>query len=88
MNLAKLADYHLWANNRVRKKLLELSEEEYAREVIPRYKSIKNLVIHSIIALEYNLSLRVEEKAHPEEIGKKISAMNIAKRDEELGNDR
>ena len=79
MNLVKLADYHMWANNRVRNKLLELGEEEYAREVIPPYKSIKNLVIHSIIAVEYNLRLRVDgEEAHPEEIGEKIASMSIA----------
>ena len=58
MDPIKFADYHLWANNRVRGKLMELTEDEYCRELIPPFNSIKRLVIHSILAVEYNLVVR------------------------------
>jgi len=56
----KFANYHLWANNRVRGNLMELSEEEYCRDLIPPLDSIKNHVIHSILAVEYNLVVRAD----------------------------
>ena len=58
MNPIKFADYHLWANDRVREKLMELTEDEYSRDLIPPLDSIKNHVIHSILACEYNLVVR------------------------------
>ena len=60
MDPIKFADYHLWANNRVRGKLMELTEDEYCRELIPPFNSIKRLVIHSILAVEYNLVVRAD----------------------------
>ena len=56
----KFADYHLWANDRVRGKLMELTEDEYCRDLIPPLDSIKNHVIHSILAVEYNLVVRAD----------------------------
>jgi len=56
----KFADYHLWANDRVRGKLVELTEDEYCRDLIPPLDSIKNHVIHSILAVEYNLVVRAD----------------------------
>jgi hypothetical protein len=32
MDPVKFADYHLWANDRVRVKLMELIEDEYSRD--------------------------------------------------------
>ena len=72
------ADYHLWANNRVRGKLMELTEDEYSEDLIPPLNSIKNHVIHSILAVEYNLRVRVDgEKADPHEIGDAVASMSI-----------
>lgn len=58
MDPMKFADYHLWANDRVRGKLMELTEGEYSRNLVPPLDSIKNHVIHSILACEYNLVVR------------------------------
>jgi len=74
----KFADYHLWANDRVRGKLVELTEDEYCRDLIPPLDSIKNHVIHSILAVEYNLRVRVNgKKADPYEIGDAMASMSI-----------
>jgi len=74
----KFADYHLWANDRVRGKLVELTEAEYCRDLIPPLDSIKNHVIHSILAVAYNLRVRVNgKKADPYEIGDAMASMSI-----------
>ena len=78
MNPVKFADYHLWANNRVRGKLMELTEDEYCKDLVPPLNSIKNHVIHSILAVEYNLRVRIDgEKADPYEISDAIACMTI-----------
>ncbi len=78
MDLAKLADYHLWANDRVRSIIIGLTPEEYEREIIPPYDSIKRLILHSVLAVEFNLKARVEEDdVDPYQIGDTISAMTI-----------
>ncbi len=78
MDPVKFADYHLWANNRVRGKLMELTEDEYCKDLIPPLNSIKNHVLHSILAVEYNLRVRVNgEKADPYEISDAIACMSI-----------
>jgi uncharacterized damage-inducible protein DinB len=78
MELAKLAEYHLWANNRVREMLKSLTDEEYTREIIPPFGSIKNLVIHSVLAAEYNIKTRVEcQTVEPHDVWEQISDMNL-----------
>jgi uncharacterized damage-inducible protein DinB len=78
MDLVKLADYHLWANDRVRGIIQDLTREEYEKEVIPPCKNILGLVIHSILAVEYNIWARVkEEKIDPYDIGDRIASMSI-----------
>ena len=57
---------------------MELTEEEYCKDLIPPLNSIKNHVIHSILAVEYNLRVRVDgEKADPYEISDAITCMTI-----------
>ena len=78
VDLVKLADYHLWANDRVRGIIRGITREEYEKELIPPYNSILRLVIHSILAVEYNILLRVkQENADPYEVGDKIASMTI-----------
>ena len=78
MNPEKFADYNLWANDRVRGKLLELTEEEYCKDLIPPLNSIKGHVIHSILAVEYNLRARVDgEKADPRGIVDAVASMSL-----------
>lgn len=78
MNLLKLANYHLWANDRVRVILSKLTEEEYGKDLIPPYNSLKGLIIHSILAVEFNLENRVKGKdVDPYAIGTKIADMSI-----------
>jgi len=74
----KFADYHLWANNRVRGKLLDLTEDEYCRDLVPPLGSIKGHVIHSILALEYNLRVRVDgDEADPRVIVDNVASMTV-----------
>jgi uncharacterized damage-inducible protein DinB len=54
MNLVKLAEYNLWANNRTRERLATLTEEELSKDILPPYGCMRNLVIHIISAIEYN----------------------------------
>ena len=60
MDLTRLADYNLWANDLTREKLRTLTEEEFSRDVLPPYGSIKNLVTHIVAAVEYNRINKVE----------------------------
>ena len=78
MDQEKFADYHVWANDRGRGKLLELTEDEYCRDWIPPLGSIKGHVIHSILAVEYNLRARVDgEKFDPRGIVDGVAGMVI-----------
>lgn len=55
VNLEKLCDYQVWANNIVRDILREFTEAEFTREIGPPFGSVKNLCMHIIIAIEYNI---------------------------------
>ena len=78
MNLSKLADYHFWANDRVRNVLKELTQDQYEKEVIPPYNSIQRLVLHIILAVEFNLKSRVKGvEADPYALDNRISGMSI-----------
>ncbi len=78
MDPVKFADYLLWANDRVRGQLLELTEDEYCRDLIPPLGSIKGHVIHSILAVEYNLRVRVDgDEADPRVIVGSVAGMKI-----------
>ena len=78
VNPIKFADYHLWANDRVRGILMELTAEEYCRDLIPPLDSIKNHVVHSILAVEYNLVVRVDgEKTDVRAIVDTVEGMSI-----------
>ena len=57
---------------------MDLTEDEYSRDLIPPLNSIKNHVIHSILAVEYNLRVRVDgEKTDPYKIGDAVARMSI-----------
>jgi uncharacterized damage-inducible protein DinB len=62
MDLLKLAEYQLWANDRVRELMLSLSEEEFSRDLIPPQGCIRNLCLHSILAVEYNLRRHIQKQ--------------------------
>jgi uncharacterized damage-inducible protein DinB len=72
MDLVKLADYHLWANDRVRSILKDLSQDEYEKDLIPPLGSIKGHVIHTILACEYNFLTKLD--------GKKVDVVSIVDR--------
>lgn len=63
MKIIKLANYNLWANDRVRTLLEGLTEEEFSRERECAYESIRNLVTHIVIAMDFNFTLKMDEKA-------------------------
>jgi uncharacterized damage-inducible protein DinB len=60
MNTLKLADYNIWANDRVRSLLSVLTEEDFSHEILPPYGSIRSLVIHIVLAVEFNFVNRVD----------------------------
>ena len=78
MDLEKLADYHLWANDRARKIIRGLSEDEFTRDVVPPFGSVKRLCIHMVMAIEYNLLNRVHgEEVDPYEMDDELDAMPV-----------
>lgn len=56
MNLEKIAQYQIWANDKVRGIIRILKEEEFAKE------NIQDLCIHTIVAIEYNLETKVHKR--------------------------
>jgi uncharacterized damage-inducible protein DinB len=60
MNAIKLADYNIWANDRVRSLLSVLTEEDFSQEILPPYGSIRSLVTHIVLAIEFNFVNRVD----------------------------
>ena len=78
MNLAKLADYHMWANDRVRSILKGLSQEEYEKVLIPPLNTIQRIVVHSILACEYNFITKLDgKKVDVDSIVENLGSMGI-----------
>jgi len=83
MDLEKQANYHIWANDRAREIIKCLSDEEFTREVVPPFGSVKRLCIHMVMAIEFNLMRRVYgEEVDPYEMDDELDAMP---RDELMG---
>jgi len=57
MNLEKIAQYQIWANDEIREIIVSLTEEEFEKE------SIQDLCVHTIMAIEYNLETKVHKKS-------------------------
>jgi len=62
MDLEKLARYMIWANDIARDLLEELAEEEFSRDVLPPFGSIRSLCAHIMLAIEYNIETRVKKR--------------------------
>jgi uncharacterized damage-inducible protein DinB len=78
MDLKKLADYHIWANDRAREIIRGLSEEEFTRDTVPPFGSVKRLCVHMVLAIEYNLHRRVHgEAVDPYEMDDALDAMSV-----------
>ncbi|MFQ6088795.1 MAG: DinB family protein [Candidatus Methanofastidiosia archaeon] len=61
MNLEKICNYQIWANNKIRDIIRELNEEKFIREIGPPFGSVKDLCVHIIIAIEYNVESFVKK---------------------------
>ena len=73
MNLQRLAEYQIWADDKARELLGGLTEEEFSRDVLPPFGSIRNLCAHITLAIEFNLKHHVDkEEFDPEELGGEI----------------
>jgi uncharacterized damage-inducible protein DinB len=73
MDLQRLTEYQIWADDKARKLLEGLMEEEFSREVLPPFGSIRSLCAHITIAIEYNLRHQVEkEEFDPEELWEEL----------------
>ena len=59
MDLQRLAEYQIWADDQARRLLLDLTEEEFSKDVLPPFGSIRNLCAHITLAIEFNLKLQV-----------------------------
>jgi uncharacterized damage-inducible protein DinB len=78
MDLYKLSDYHLWANDRTRELIRGLSEEEFTKDAVPPFGSVKRLCIHMIMATEFNLLMRVYgEEVDPYMMDDELDAMPL-----------
>jgi uncharacterized damage-inducible protein DinB len=78
MNQEKLADYNLWANDRVRKLLSNLTDEEFSRNVLPPYNSIRILVMHIVSAVKYNLVNHIDGgKVEGKDLWETLSGMTL-----------
>lgn len=77
MNPEKLAEYQIWADGVIIKLLRELSHEEFDRDVLPPFGSIRNLCTHIILAMEFNLEGRAwKKKIDPNQIGEAINSLD------------
>jgi uncharacterized damage-inducible protein DinB len=75
MDLRRLAEYQIWADDVARGLLGGLSEEEFSRDVLPPFGSIRSLCAHITLAIEFNLRHHVDkEEFDPEEVGEEIYA--------------
>jgi uncharacterized damage-inducible protein DinB len=73
MDLRKLAKYQIWADDAARGLLRGLSEEEFSRDVLPPFGSVRSLCAHIPLAIEYNMKRLVEKvEFDPEELGEEI----------------
>jgi len=73
MDLLKIAEYQLWADDQARELLSDLSEEEFSRDVLPPFGSIRSLCAHITLAIEFNLKRHVDkEEFDPDQLGKEI----------------
>lgn len=73
MDLRRLVEYQIWADDVARGLLGGLSEEEFSREVLPPFGSVRNLCAHITLAIEFNLRHHVDkEEFDPEELGEEI----------------
>jgi uncharacterized damage-inducible protein DinB len=75
MNLQRLAEYQIWADGKARELLMSLTDEEFSREVLPPFGSIRSLSAHITLAIEFNLRRHVDrEEFDPEGYGEEIYA--------------
>ena len=75
MDLQRLAEYQIWADDQARRLLLDLTEEEFSKDVLPPFGSIRSLCAHITLAIEFNLKHHVDkEEFNPEELGEEIHA--------------
>ncbi len=56
LNMNKLCEYQLWADSIVQNLVRELTEEEFTITVGPPFESVKNLCVHIVVAIEYNIN--------------------------------
>jgi uncharacterized damage-inducible protein DinB len=77
MDLVKLASYQIWADGVIIRLLRELSQEEFDREVLPPFGSIRNLCTHIILAMEFNIEGRAHKRRiDPNQIGEEIHSLD------------
>ena len=77
MDLEKLAEYQMWADDVARGILGGLTEEEFSRDVLPPFGSIRSLATHIVLAIEYNLEVRVgKSEVDPREMGEEINNLS------------
>ena len=73
MDLFRLAEYQIWADDKARKLLMSLTEEEFSRDVLPPFGSIRSLCAHITLAIEFNLKHHMDKvEFDPEELGEEI----------------
>ena len=76
MRLEKLARYQIWADDAARRLLADLTDEEFDREVLPPFGSIRKLTAHIVLAMEFNIEMRARKRElDPYEVGDMVHAL-------------
>lgn len=77
MKLAKLGKYQIWADDLIREIMVKLSKEEFMKKVIPETASIRDLCIHIVISLEFNIRTWIrEEEVNPEVLYEELNSLS------------
>lgn len=89
MNLEKMLTYHVWADDKVRNVLRGFTDEEFTREIGPPFGSVKNVCVHIVVAIEYNMQFIGTAAVEGEELYKAVGALSkddLLKRWEKIDN--
>jgi len=80
MKLVRLGHYQIWADDLIREIILKLSKEEFMEKIIPENASVRDLCIHIVISIEFNIRKWIEkEEVNPDELYEELYSLSKEK---------
>lgn len=76
MNLEKMCQYQVWADHKVRDVLRGFTDEEFTREIGPPFGSVKNVCVHIVVAIEYNIQFIEKVAVDGKELHQAVRALS------------